>query len=98
MRIAFHEEHTGHHHGQDDLVLYAYDDDTPEKVVLGYVQYVVFKGIAYVSYILVHPPYRRRGVGRALVAEMERTNEDVNWGMLTDEGVALLKAAGIFRK
>lgn len=43
MNIAFHEEHVGHHHGQDDFVLYAYDADTAEKVVLGYVQAGIFK-------------------------------------------------------
>lgn len=95
MEIKFHEELVGHHHGQNDFVLYAYDADTPEKRVLGYVEYAEYQDDVFVQYIFVHPQYRRRGVGRALVVEMERANARVEWGMLTDEGGALLKAAGI---
>ena len=96
-KVAFHEETTGYHHGQKDLTLYAYDEKTPEKRVLGYIQYSIFEDEIYVAYIFVHPPYRRQGIGKALVRKLMENKEPINWGLATPEGIELLRSMGLGR-
>jgi GNAT superfamily N-acetyltransferase len=89
--LSFENIHLDYHHGQNDFRLLAKIDDDP----VGGIDYSEFKGSLHISYILVKPSRRRKGIATALVRELERLNETefdgqpIRWGMMTPEGAAL---------
>lgn len=88
---VFNEEVTGSHHGQTDLCMTA--TSAADRKVLGYVEYSEFDGKIHVNYIFVNKNYRRIGIGEALMKKLydEYGKANVQWGMMTPEGVALKK-------
>ena len=88
-KIMFKNEMRGFHHGQSDMTLRAYID----KELVGLLHYVEYEGEPSISMIEVSPQFRRRGVARSLVYELQRMYPDreIDWGMTTDEGEMLYR-------
>jgi GNAT superfamily N-acetyltransferase len=90
VNITFREECIGAHHGQLDLVLYAFIDKKP----VGSIEHVRFNEKVYISMIFVDPYFRRRGIATALWAELERLNpgRPIVIGNKTDDGEKFFRA------
>lgn len=88
--ISFREETTGYHHGQLDGVLWAYSDNIP----IGYIEWSKYQDETQIQMIEVKDSYRRKGIGTALVRELERTHDKVVWSMMTPDGSELYKSMG----
>jgi GNAT superfamily N-acetyltransferase len=96
INIGFQHNHMDYGSGQNYWKLYAYDKDTPQRDVVGYLDYSEYDEKIYIDHIFVNPEFRRKGVGTALVRELERkAGEDgmeVVHGMMTEEGSALYES------
>lgn len=89
--IAFRDEVRGYHKGQTDITLFA----TIDGKVAGSIQYSTLEGREpSVQIISVLPEFRRRGVGKALLKELQRQfpDEEINLGLLSHEGSALVSS------
>lgn len=97
LNIQFLENLRGVSGGQKDFTLIAYDADTDNSIVLGYIDYSLFEGIVQVEYIKTHARFRRQGVASALVKELIRKygKDKIEWGLTTDDGDKLFRALGI---
>jgi hypothetical protein len=86
-KIIFKNEMRGHHHGQSDMTLRAQIDNE----LVGLLHYVEYEGEPSISMIEVSPKFRRKGVARSLVYELQRMYPDreIDWGMTTDDGSML---------
>jgi GNAT superfamily N-acetyltransferase len=98
-QYSFHNDVTGHHHGQTDGTLYFYDratagDDWPPRRVVGKLDWTKYQGKVFINYIRVTPEFQRRGIGKALVNELKKEfpEEEVVWTNTTPEGTALRKS------
>lgn len=87
--LTFHTEvrHSGYR-DQQDLQLVA----TRDGQYVGHIDYAVWQDEVSVQMISVPESQRRKGIGTALVRELQRQYPDVeiNMGMLTDDGSKLL--------
>ena len=77
------------------MKLLAIDSNT--RQTLGYVEYVVYRNVAYISHIFVKKQYRRLGIAEAMMKRLysEYGKGNVNWGMTTPEGTFLKKKIDI---
>jgi len=98
-QYSFHNDVTGHHHGQTDGTLYFYDratagDDWPPRRVVGKLDWTKYQGKVFINYIRVTPEFQRRGIGKALVNELKKEfpEEEVVWTNTTPDGTALRKS------
>lgn len=96
VRVGFQHHHLDHRSGQDYWKLYAYDEDTPNWDVVGYLDYSEFEGKIYIDMVFVKPEFRRQGIGTAMMQEMKRkaTEEGskIMHGLQTEEGAALYES------
>ena len=95
LELEFVDETTGFHHGQRDGRLHVFSPECKDSNV-GYVDYSEYPYRSmdvHVNFLFVHPRFRRRGIGRRLVQEM-LARYQVDWGLTTAEGFALLTAVG----
>lgn len=96
MNIGFQNHHLDSYRGQHYMKLYAYDADTPEWDVVGFLDYSDYEGKFYIDNVFVNPEFRRRGVGTALMRELERIAAEegavIEHGMRTEEGEALYQS------
>lgn len=82
------DEVIGSHSGQMDLRLTA---TNAQGEVVGHLDYTEFRGQIHIKYIEVLPEYRRQGIGTQLMQGLQAAypNQEINTGMLTDEGSEL---------
>lgn len=96
IRLGFQHHHLDTHGDQHYWKLYAYDEDTPEWDVVGYIDYSEYQGKFYVDYVFTNLEFRRQGIGTAMMRELERKaseeGAEVVHGMQTQEGAALIKS------
>lgn len=96
VSIGFQHWHLDRHVGQDYWKLYAYDKNTPNWTVIGYLDYSEFEGKMYIDYVFVNPDFRRQGIGTALMNELELKAKDeekeIVHGMMTEEGLHLYRS------
>ncbi len=88
--LTFRQDHRGHHGGQDDFTIYAFNG--AQRV--GYVDYTVFNGVYTISMVEVLPLAKGQGVGPALMHELAREADgwkNVDPAYMTDEGVKLFE-------
>lgn len=90
VKITFHDEMIGTQSGQSDLRLTAYID----KVPVGWIDYSDYQGEISIKMIEVKPEYRRKGIGKDLVLKLQKEypKTEINLGMLTGDGVRLIKS------
>jgi GNAT superfamily N-acetyltransferase len=88
--IIIKNEMRGYHSGQRDMSLIAYLD----KNIIGYIDYVDYKGDPSISMIKISDDYKRKGVGKKLIYKLQDMYPDreIDWGMLTDEGNMLYRS------
>lgn len=81
-------EVTDAYSGQINATLYALD---AKGEVAGYVDFTVFNERVSISMIKTLEAYRRKGVGKFLIVELQKEYPDVelDWGYMTPEGAAL---------
>jgi len=84
------EDVRGAHHGQLDVTLRVLVND--EEV--GTLDYSRFGGKPYINMIHVAPQARRRGYAQRMVQELQRQypGEEIQWGLLSEEGAKLFAA------
>jgi len=99
QQYSFHNDVTGHHHGQTDGTIYFYDRSTagdlwPPRRVAGRLNWTQYQGKIFINYIQVEPEFQRRGIGTALVKELQKEfpQEKLVWTNTTPEGTALRKS------
>jgi len=82
--ITFQDELSGSHHGQTDMILKAINSD---RKIVGYLEYSVFDKKPNIQWIRSFQP----GIGTKLVQRLaqEYPYEEIEWGMVTDEGSKL---------
>lgn len=82
-----HISHRGTHHGQSDFTLTLHECDA----TVGHLDYSVYLGVPEIQYVVVLPAHRRRGYGTELVRALqaEFPEQQIKWGVLTDDGAAL---------
>lgn len=85
--ISLSHEVTDSYSGQTNAVITA----TRDGATAGTLEYSVFNGIPEISMVRVDEGSRRMGVGSELVRELQRMfpDQEIRWGMMTDEGSAL---------
>lgn len=90
--VAFTDETTAAYSGQTNHTLTA----TLPDGKTGTLEYTVYDGKPQISMIDVPTASRRRGIGRALVQELQRKfpNTEIDWGGLTPDGAALRASLG----
>jgi ribosomal protein S18 acetylase RimI-like enzyme len=89
-RFTFKDEGYGAHDGQYDSILTAYEGETP----VGTLDYSEYDDNAYINMIEVPEEHRRKGVGHAMLKELQGRfpNKEINWGMTTQDGTKLQAA------
>ena len=91
--IDFRYDITGHHHGQDDGMVYAFNPET--NGIYGQINWTSYQNETYINHIEVRPEFRRQGIARMMIEFLKKKNEEpFNWGMTTPEGTELRKAIG----
>ena len=82
-----------YHHGQADYQIVAMTDDRHQRVI-GVLNFTEYQDRPAISMIEVLPEYRSQGIGKKLVAELQRRypDEEIDWGYQTDSGSALKKS------
>lgn len=82
--INFKNEMRGFHHGQSDMTLSAYIG----KDLAGIIDYTEYEKEPSISMIEVAPQFRRKGIARKLIYELQRLypEKEIEWGMTTDDG------------
>ena len=89
--ISFKEELTNSYSGQKDLTLFAYLDNK----IVGKLEYVEYQGSISVSIINVKPEFRRMGIGKKLILELQKQNPrtEIELGLqVSPEGTALVNS------
>lgn len=89
--LRFRLEHVASQHGQRDYTMLAYDGN----VAVGYVDYTIFQGELSIRMVEVRDTYRRRGIGRQMIAEVAREHPDlpieVFGDVLSEQGAAFVQ-------
>lgn len=87
---TFREETLNFHHGQIDMELSIYEDNK----YLGKIEYSLYKEIPHINMIFVDPKYRNKGIGKELIYQLakEYGYENIEWGMMTEDGYRLQKS------
>ena len=87
QRLAFSDETVDAYSGQTNHVLTV----KSEGGATGTLEYTVFDGKPQISMISVPDQYRRQGLGREMVMELQRKFPDteIDWGGMTPDGAAL---------
>jgi GNAT superfamily N-acetyltransferase len=102
-RIAsFIEEVTGAHHDQVDVTLSMQEGG----VTIGTLEYTLYQGVPHIAMIHIVPQYRGKGYGKKLIKQLTANCDcaytDIEWGMVTGEGLQLRqsldKEYGVDRK
>lgn len=93
MSIEIRTECTAAYSGQSNLTDTAFVDGH----IVGHLDYVIFRGCVSISHIDVLA--RRQGVASMLLARLQReyAGQEIDWGLLTDEGSHLYKAIPFLR-
>jgi GNAT superfamily N-acetyltransferase len=88
--IVITNEMRGYHSGQKDLSLRAYLNNK----LIGYIDYVEYKDDVIINMIEIHDNYKRKGVGKKLIYRLQDMypENEIEWGMLTDEGSMLYQS------
>lgn len=88
--IEFRADCVGAHHGQLDINLIALIDGEP----CGQIQFSEYEKKPSVKWIEVAEDRQREGIGRAMVLELQSRypNTELDFGMMTDDGIALLES------
>jgi GNAT superfamily N-acetyltransferase len=86
MNLDYRIENLGYHHGQTDMELGLYDDDSNE--IIGMVQYTLYDGELSVKDIIVRPEYRRKGLASRMMQYLKKHHSDHKYipSMKTDLG------------
>lgn len=81
---------TGCGHGQIDCLL----TWTKNGNVVAYISYALFEDRPYIQNIKVDDAHLRQGIATALVLELQKRHpeQEIDWGMLTENGSALYNA------
>lgn len=89
--MRFEDETIGSHSGQTDRVMKAYDDSGE---YLGHLDYVVYNGEPSVSYIEVVEKHKRKGVGTALLKNLQKAYPDteIDLGYSSEDGSMLVSS------
>lgn len=89
ISLEFKDENTGYSHGQSDNSLYAYNNGNE----VGRLDYSEYEGSPAIKMLEVPKQYQRQGIGTALLKQLQKMNngKEIDLGMLTDDGAALLK-------
>ena len=90
-------EYTGGYKDQEDYMKIAYvgdnwideNDKIIKKNLLGYLEYSVYDGEAYIQMIEVRQSEKRKGIATALIQSLQHDYKDINWGYTTEEGTRL---------
>jgi ribosomal protein S18 acetylase RimI-like enzyme len=91
--VDFRYDITGHHHGQDDGMVYAFNPET--NGIYGQINWTSYQNETYINHIEVRPEFRRQGIARMMIEFLKKKNEEpLNWGMTTPEGTEFRKAIG----
>lgn len=90
-RTVFKTECNGHHHGQTDCTLIAYDENGD---YVGKIDYAKYGDELAVQMISVLPTHQRQGYATALLKQLQREfpDREIDMGGLTPDGVRLLAA------
>ena len=89
-KITFRDEMVGTQSGQKDSRLTAYMGKTLE----GILDYSDFHGEISIKMMEVKPQYRRQGIGKDLILNLQKMypKTEINTGMASGEGAKLLKS------
>jgi len=69
------------------------DWDNPQPgYVYGKIDWSKYDGVTKIDWIRVADKFKRKGVGTAMVKELERLHDRVEWSLTTPEGEALRKS------
>jgi ribosomal protein S18 acetylase RimI-like enzyme len=92
--LTFQDEMVGSQSGQKDLRLTAYMNDE----VVGWIDYSDFRNEISIKYIEVKQKYRRKGIGKKLLLELQRLypKTEIQLGMLTGDGAMLVKSVKLY--
>lgn len=77
MNLEYRLEHLGVNSGQDDMELGLYNADTDD--ILGYVSYTLYNGELTVKNIVVHPDYRRLGLGSRMMQYIKKEHPNYKY-------------------
>jgi N-acetylglutamate synthase-like GNAT family acetyltransferase len=82
--------HLNYHHGQNDFVLVARENNK----VIGKVNYSLFEDQIHLGMVEVQPLYRGKGVGKQLIRWLAKQYgyENIVWGYTTPEGEQLKRS------
>lgn len=80
----------GAHSGQIDMLMQA----VRGELTVGTLRYSIFEGRPHISMIEVLEDYRRQGIATQMLRYLQEqyTNEEIEWGYLTEDGSALYHA------
>ncbi|MCK5607524.1 hypothetical protein KAR91_36915 [Candidatus Pacearchaeota archaeon] len=91
--IKFRSEMMGHHHGQSDMQMSAFN---AKGVRIGYVNYTLFEGDISIKMVEVSKKYRRRGIATRMYRRIIREHPGAGFEMFgnfaTSEGKAFRQA------
>lgn len=89
VNLTFKDEMVGHSHGQSDMSLKAYSGSK----VVGQLDYSEYEGSPAIKMVEVGSEFKRQGIGTQLIKKLQSMypNKEIDLGMLTDDGAALMK-------
>jgi N12 class adenine-specific DNA methylase/GNAT superfamily N-acetyltransferase len=85
------DNYIDYHDGQHDYIIQVNEAD---KKTSAYLEYSVYEDKPYINYIFVENEKRRQGLGRNMVQFLQQKypNIEIEWGYMTDDGIALKNA------
>lgn len=89
-KLTFKEAMKNYRRGQSDLLLTGFHP----RGGFGNIDYSVYQGKPSINMINVPEKHQGQGIGKALIHELQRKypKEEINWGMLTDQGAEFKKS------
>lgn len=89
-KVTFQDEVVGTQSGQKDLRLTAYIG----KTKVGWLSYTDFHGEISIKMVEVKPQFRRQGIGKQLIINLQKMypKTEIGLGMASGEGARLLKS------
>jgi hypothetical protein len=90
LDITLRIESRGHHRGQSDLAIAAYDGSNK----IGWIDYSVYEEQPSIQMIEINNSYRRRGIAKMMLIRLQKEYPDteIDWGMLTSDGERLYQS------